>query len=128
MTRGASLAGCLLSHSTGSAGVERGVDHRQSHIISHLSGYLIHVEVFGIDLLHVLDHLVGDAEEGGVDHIVLPQRHFTDMTFVEQRELFQELLESEQLAHFVEIVVEIEDASLGVEGLYERVGIALVIA
>ena len=50
------------------------------------------------------------------------------MTLVEQRELFQELLESEQLAHFVEIVIEIEDASLGVEGLYERVGIALVIA
>ena len=108
--------------------MERGVDHGQGGVVGHLGCHLVHIEVFGVDLLHVLDHLVGDAEERGVDHIVLPQCHLVDMTLVEQGELFEELLQAEHLSHIVEALLIIGDARLGVERVDERVGDALVLA
>ena len=108
--------------------MEGGIDGGQSRLVRHLGGQLVHVEVLGIDLLHILDHLIGDAEEGGINHIVLPQRHLTHVTLVEQRELLQEFLQSEHLSHLVQTVLVFADARLGVESVDKRIREALVVA
>ena len=122
------LTSRLVGHRTGGAVQQGRADHRQCHIVGHLVGHLIHIEVFGVDLLHVGNHLVGNAEERGIDHIVLPQLHLTHPALVEQGELLQELFQTKHLAHLVEPLLIGGNARLGVEGADERVGDALVLA
>ena len=64
-------------------GMKGGIDGGQCEVISHLFCHMIHIEIIRIDGLHILDHLIGNTEERGIDHIVFPQGHLMDMAFIQ---------------------------------------------
>ena len=57
-------------------------------------------EEVGVDVPELFGHLVGDAEEGAVDHVVLPEDDFDGVLLAHEGEVLQELLEAEELAGF----------------------------
>ena len=57
-------------------------------------------EEVGVDVPELLGNLVGDAEEGAVDHVVLPEDDFDGVLLAHEGEVLQELLEAEELAGF----------------------------
>ena len=97
-------------------------DGGQRHVVGHLLSHFVHVEVFWVDGLHVLDDLISIAKECGIDHVVLPERYFLHVALVEQRELLQELPQAKEVAHLVELVAVLVDARLRVQRLDEPVG------
>ena len=102
-------------------------DGGQRHVVGHLLSHFVHVEVFWVDGLHVLDDLISIAKECGIDHVVLPERYFLHVALVEQRELLQELPQAKEVAHLVELVAVLVDARLRVQRLDEPVGSALIV-
>ena len=120
------LARVLICYSTRGTALHHRIDGRQRHVVGHLACYLVHVEVFRINLLHLLDHLVGDAEQRGVNHIVLPQLHLFQFALVEQCKLLQELPQSEHLTYLVFAIFVMRQLGLLVQGVDKRVDDALV--
>ena len=83
---------------------------------------MVHIKVFRINFLHVAYHLVGNAKQRGVNHIVLPQLHLVHAALVEQGKLLQEFLQSQHLAHLKLTVLVFLYRCLCVQRIYERVG------
>lgn len=58
--------------------MEYGVDNRYFYAGYHLVGYVVGFEELWFDFAHVADDLLGNAEEGGIDHIVFPKTYILD--------------------------------------------------
>ena len=48
------------------------VDWCENDTLVHKLCNLVHLQILGIDLLHVLEHLLGITEERGMDEVVFP--------------------------------------------------------
>ena len=59
-------------------------------------GQLVWVELFDL-----VGHLIGDAQQQGVDHVVLPDDGLPDTTLVDQGEVQQETLEAQKLVQLL---------------------------